>query len=278
MSQITGTDAGTADLDENNSLETLDTDDSQEFDGDDEGGEIDNSTETDQEAAFDPSQLTDPQLQAAYRQMQSFTPRLQEAAQIRQQYGDLDPGVVAAVREYQQLLQTDPYAARQFLAQQQQYLDNHLGTQQPADPFEGVEPLTDTEATLVNIARQLWQDNQQFKLTSQQSQFRAHQEAQERTFGQLEAQYKTQIPLEDKQRVQQMCQQTGCQDVAAMWKALNFDKAEQRGADKASRVVQKKQKSPTPPTNRQQRSAAAPSSGRKGLEGHFEDAWNQFNA
>lgn len=275
--------AGISDVDEtpieNNSEETLDTDDSQDLEeGTDEGGEIDNSDETDPEPGFDPNLLTDPQLQAAYKQMQSaFTPKLQEAAQLREKFGDLDPSVVDAAREYDRLLRTDPYAARDFLAQQQQYIDQYLGVQQPQDPFANVEPLTDTEAALVDVARTMWTQLQQFQVQTKQAQFQAQNEARERTFAQLEQQFKTKIPLEDKQRVQQMCQQTGCTDVGAMWKALNFDKARQQGADEAARTVQKKKKNPAPPTNRQQRSAPQPS-GKKGLHAHFEDAWNQFNS
>lgn len=264
---------------ENNSSddETLDTEGGETYEQD-EGDEIDNSAETDQEIAFDPSTLTDPQLQAAYRQMQaSFTPKLQEAAQLRQQYGDLEPSVVEAAKEYDRLLRTDPYAAREFLAQQQQYIDQYLGVQQPQDPFAGVEPLTDGEATLLNVGRQMWQTIQQLQLNNQQAQFQAQQQTVERTFAQLEAQYKTQIPLEEKQRVQAEARRLGTNNVEMVWKALNFDKARQKGADEASRVVQKKKKTPPPPANRQQRSAAPASSGKKGLSDHFEEAWNQFS-
>ena len=265
-----------ADTDESNLDGTLD-------EGDDSGldteGDADNSDETGLEPAFDPNTLTDPVLLQQYKQMQAaFTPKLQEAAQLRQQYAGIDQSVLDAAREYQNLLQTDPYQARQFLAQQQAYIDQQLGVQQPADPFEGVEPLTDSEAALLSAGRQMWQFIQQQQLQNQQYQFQAQREATERSFSQLEAQFKTTIPLEDKQRVQQMCQQTGCSDVALMWKALNFEQAEKRGADKASRTAQKKTKAPTPPTNRQQRGTAPVASGKRGLEGAFEDAWNQHNS
>jgi hypothetical protein len=261
---------------ESNSLdETLDTEG-----GDEQGedNEIDNSTETDRSVGFDPSTLTDPVLQEQYRQMQAaFTPRLQEAAQLRQQYGDLEPAVVEAAKEYDRLLRTDPYAARQFLAQQQQYIDQQLGLQSQQDPFNGIEPLTDGESALLNVARQLWGEVQDLKINSQRSQFQAQQQTVERTFAQLEAQYKTQIPLEEKQRVQAEARRLGTDNVEMVWKALNFDNARKKGADQAARTVQQKKKSPAPPANRQQRSAAPASSGSKGLAGHFEEAWNQFS-
>lgn len=271
------TDVGDADF-ENNSEETLD-DNSQDIDGE-ETDEIDNSEETDQPASgFDPNSITDPVLREQYRAMQAaFTPRLQEAAQLRQQFGDLEPAVVDAAREYDRLLRTDPYAAMSFLDQQRQFLAQQFGVQEPQDPFSGIEPLTDTEARLVDIARQMWQDNQQLKHQSRQSQFQAQQQAVERTFAQLEAQYKTTIPLEEKQRVQAEARRLGTDNVEVVWKALNFDNARKKGADEAARNVTKKKKAPPPPGNKQQRSAAPAASGKKGLEGYFAEAWNQYSA
>jgi hypothetical protein len=261
---------------ENNSFddETLDTDGGEDTGQDD--SEVDNSTETDPNA-FDPNTLTDPQLQAQYRQMQAaFTPKLQEAAQLRQQYGDLEPAVVEASREYARLLQTDPYAAVEYLEQQRNYLSQQLGVQQPQDPFAGVEPLTDGEARFLEVGRQMWQTIQTLTQQNQRSQFQAQQQTVERTFAQLEAQYKTTIPLEEKQKVQAEARRLGTDNVEMVWKALNFDKAKQRGADEASRSVKPKKKSPPPPQNRQQRSSTAPAStGKRSLADHFEDAWNQ---
>jgi hypothetical protein len=264
---------------ENNSEETLDTEDGELYEQD-EDGEIDNSEETDQGVAFDPSTLTDPQLQAQYREMQkAFTPRLQEAAQLRQQYGDLEPAVVDAAREYDRLLRSDPYAAMEYLEQQRNYIGQQLGVQQQQDPFAGVEPLTDGEAALLNVSRQMWQTLQQLTIDNKQSQFQAKQQTVERTFAQLEAQYKTKIPLEEKQKVQAEARRLGTDNVEMVWKALNFDKAKKRGADEAARVVKKKQKSPAPPTNRQQRSSSATaSSGKRSLAEHFEEAWSQFGS
>lgn len=277
--QIGIADDGNTDFENNLDEGTLDEDTGQEYDGEGEDDGADNSEETGQEVTFDPNQLTDPRLIEQYRQMQAaFTPKLQEAAQLRQQFGDIEPSVVEAAREYDRLLKNNPVAARQFLAEQQAYIDQYIGIPQQQDPFAGVEPLTETEGVLVDVARQMWQQLQQFQLQSKQAQFQAEREARERTFAQLETQFKTKIPLEDKQRVERMCQQTGCQDAGLMWKALNFDTARKKGADEASRTVQKKKKSPPPPTNRQQRTPQNTQSGAKGLHAHFEDAWNQFNS
>lgn len=278
--QVGISDDGDADFENNLDEGTLDDSTEQDWDGEDDADEVDNSEETGQQSiGFDPSTLTDPALQAQYRQMQAaFTPKLQEAARLREQFGDIEPSVVEAAREYDRLLKTNPVAARQFLAEQQAYIDQYLGVQQQQDPFANVEPLTDTEAALVNVARDMWQQLQQFQLQNKQTQFQAEREARERTFAQLEQEYKTKIPLEHKQQVERMCQQTGCKDVGLMWKALNFETARKKGADEASRVAQKKKKSPPPPTNRQQRTPQQQQSGAKGLHAHFEEAWNQFNS
>lgn len=264
---------GTEDFDtENNSEETLEGDGQ---DGDWDEGEGDNSDETAPQG-FDPSSITDPALRAQYQQMQAaFTPRLQEAAELRKQYGDLDPVVVDAVRQYQSLLQSDPIAAREFLVQQQRWLEQQVGVQQQPDPFDGIEPLTPTEEALVAWGRQQWQRQQQLELENQQIKLQRQQEMSERQFAQLEAQYKTTIPLEQRQQVWSLMQRSGINDTALAWKALNFDEVAKRSATRTKEVAKSKQKSPPPPTNRQQRSSPAASKA-KGLTGIFDEAWSQF--
>jgi hypothetical protein len=262
--------------DENTPEGTLDDDSA---DAGDEGGD-DNPSGTVAEPEFDPSTITDPQLQAQYKMMQAaFTPRLQEAADIRRQYGDLEPTVVDAVRQYQNLLQTDPFAAREFLSQQQAWLDQQLGTpQKMQDPFAQIEPLTPSEEALVNVGRQMWEMMSSIQQENHQLKFARQQEAGERQFAQLEAKYKVSIPLEEKREVQAFMQQTGITDVSVAWKALSFDKAEQRGAQGALKTQQQKKKSPPPPTNKQARvPQGKPTSNAKGIAAHFDEAWNQFN-
>ncbi len=261
---------------ENNSLdETLDVDQ-----GTDEGTEesgLDNSQETEQQTAFDPSALT-PELQAAYKQMQSaFTPKLQEAARLREQYGELEPAVIQTVRVFQDLLKTDPFAARDFLQQQQGMLEQHLGvTAPPPNPFQNVEPLTPTEQALLTAGQQMWERLQQQENITQQHRFRAQQEQVERQFGQLETKYKTTIPLEDRHEVWEFMRNTGTRDVGTAWKALNYDKAMAKGAQKAAGVVAKKQQQPPAPTSRNQRSAPVTQSKGKGIDAHFNEAWSKY--
>lgn len=263
-------------LENNSDEETLDQDFSQ--DDEDDGEAVDNSEETGQGGTFDPNSITDPQLKAVYQEMQrAFTPRLQEAARLREQFADLQPEVVDTVREFGTLLKTNPAAAREYLAQQVSWLDQQLGIQQQSDPFANVEPLTPTEEALVNWGRQAWQREQERERELAQLRFQRQQEANERQFAQLETKYKTQIPLEDKQEVQAYMQRAGISDVEVAWKVLNFDKATQIGKQKAAEVTAKKKKSPPPPTNKQPRSAPTPQrSNAKGITGHFEEAWNQF--
>lgn len=265
---------------DNSDDETLPVaDTSQDEDG---GGEDDaapdNSQETGQQVGFDPNSITDPQLQAAYKQMQAaFTPRLQEAANLREQFGDLDPNLVGVLRQYQTLLRSDPFQAREFLAQHQQGLESQLGMQQQqASPFEGVEPLTQTEKALLDAGKAMWERLQQQEYITTQHKFARQQEIVERQFAQLESQYKTTIPLEERHAVWNFMNTSGVRDVGTAWKALNYDKAMQKGAQKAAKTVQKKQQQPTPPGNRQARSAPAAASSGKGLTGHFEEAWNKF--
>jgi hypothetical protein len=264
---------------ENNSEETLEADDLTTDDDGLDGEAVDNSQETDQGSPFDPNSITDPQLKAVYQEMQrSFTPKLQEAARMREQFGDLQPEVVDTVREFGTLLKQNPAAAREYLAQQVAWMDQQLGIQQQADPFADVEPLTPTEEALVNWGRQAWQRDQERERELAQLRFQRQQEANERQFAQLETKYKTQIPLEDKQEVQAYMNKAGIPDVEVAWKVLNFDKATQIGRTKAAATVASKKKSPPPPTNKQSRSAPTPKSNAKGITGHFEEAWSQFGS
>ncbi len=256
--------------------ETLETDDLGQDDGEEEG---DDNAQATGATGFDPNSITDPALQAQYRQMQAaFTPKLQAAADLQRQFGDLQPEFVDAVRQYQSLLQTNPGEAIQFLAQQQAYLQQQLGLQQDDDPFAGVEALSPAEEAMLGWARQQREHTKTLERELAQYKFQRQQEAGERQFAQLETKYKTQIPLEDKQEVWNYIRQTGIQDVEAAWKVLNFDKATQIGKQKAAATVAQKKKSPPPPASKQQR--AAPNTNKstaKGLTGHFEEAWNQFN-
>jgi hypothetical protein len=244
-------------------------------------GQADNSEETDPDPAFDPNSITDPALQEQYRRMQaSFTPKLQEAARLREQYSNLDPVAVEAVRTYQNLLQTDPRQAREFIAQQAAWLDQQLGVpQQEADPFAGIDPMTPTEEALLNFARNTYKQQQELLAYKNQLEFSRQQEIAERQFAQVETKYKAQIPLEEKQQVWAYMQQNGIKDAESAWKILNFDKIAKQGAVRQAQTTQQKKKNPPPPTNRQQRSAPAPANNKgKGVGSYFEEAWNKSNA
>jgi acyl-CoA thioesterase FadM len=264
------------DLDGNNLEGTAD---------DDLGGEESEDSDNDADATtgddlgFNPNSITDPALLAQYKAMQaSFTPRLQEAAKIKEQYGGLDPVVVDAVRQYQTLMQSDPRAAAEFLGQQRQWLEQQHNLTQPADPFDGVEPLTPGEEVFLRVARDLWQQQQSMQYENQQLKLSRQQEAAERQFAQIESRYKTPVPMEEKQQVWAYMQQTGIKDVEAAWKVLNFDKLASKAAVKTAATAAQKKKQPPPPTNRQQRSATPTGSAKgKGIASHFEDAWSQFS-
>jgi len=264
--------------------EILDTDDLGQDDGDE--GDADNADATgdDNSDGFDPNAITDPalrdQLVRLQRQMQAgFTPKLQAAAELQRQFGDLEPQFVDAVRQYQSLLQTNPAGAIDFLAQQQAYLQQQLGLQQEEDdPFAGVEALTPAEEAMLRFAREERQRTKTLERELASYKFQRQQEAGERQFAQIENKYKTQIPLEDKQEVWNFMQKSGISDVEAAWKVLNFDNAAKLGTKRAAETVKNKKKSPPPPTNKQPRTApGAKPSTAKGLSGHFEEAWNQFS-
>lgn len=180
----------------------------------------------------------------------AFTPRLQEAAELRKQYEGLDPNVAAAVRHLQQLITTDPRNAAEYLRQQAQLLEGADATPaQPdtanTDPFSLYEPATEMEAVLAREVRELrrWQQEQSTQYQQIQQQQKAVAVQQE--FGKLEQEFGIQVPVEERARAWELAELTqGRMTVTDAYFALNrntvLPSLVQKARDEASSVVQQK--------------------------------------
>jgi hypothetical protein len=185
------------------------------------------------------------------REMKSaFTPRLQEAAELRKQYEGLDPNVAAAVRHLQQLITDDPRNAAEYLRQQAQLLEGAQNPQaQPdpanTDPFSQYEPATEVEALLLREVQAMkqWQQQQTSQFHQQAQQQKAVTVQQE--FGKLEQEFGVQVPIEERARAWELSEATqGKLTVTDAYFALNrntlLPTLTQKARDEASGVVQQK--------------------------------------
>jgi hypothetical protein len=175
----------------------------------------------------------------------AFTPRLQEAAELRKQYEGLDPNVAAAVRHLQQLIQTDPRNAAEYLRQQAVLLEGSQTPQAQPDPANVPEFATDVEEMLYKQVMELrqWQQEQTGQFQQREQQQRAVSVQQE--FGKLEQEFGVQVPIEERARAWELSEATqGKLSVTDAYFALNrntlLPTLTQKARDEASGVVQQK--------------------------------------
>lgn len=137
----------------------------------------------------------------------AFTPRLQEAADLRKRFEGIDENTLNAIRHLQQLVTNDPRNAAEYLRQQAQLLEGPQAPEAPSTPE--YEPATEVEAYLLRQFAELnsWkeQQSQQFQ-TIQRQQAAVQIQAD---FAKLEREYGVQVPVEDRARAWELSEQTG---------------------------------------------------------------------
>ena len=140
----------------------------------------------------------------------AFTPRLQEAADLRKRYDGIDDQTAAAVRYLNQLAKTDPAAAAQWLRSQADAMHQQQPAQPAAaDPYAGIQPQTDAERVLLDRMREQDQWRQQQERSQQE---RAQLDAARAVGGELNEvakKYGVPIPPEHRQQVFAIVQKTG---------------------------------------------------------------------
>lgn len=180
-----------------------------------------------------------------------FTPRLQQAAELQKLVDGVDPQAIQTLRQLQQLAETNPeYVAQWYRSQADlfhpQQTNNQPFTAQPPtnpDPFEGIEPVTDAEALLLQQARQQWQWQKDFEAKQQQQvlQAKATQVKSERNA--LQQEFGVVIPDTELAQVWNVAENSGL-SIRQAYLALNNERLLptllQRARDEASGVVQNK--------------------------------------
>lgn len=171
-----------------------------------------------------------------------FTPRLQEAADLRKQFEGLDPQVAGAVRHLQQLIQTDPKHAAEYLRQQVQLLE---GAQPQEQQAAYPEFATDVEEMLYNRYQTLEQKVAAYEQKVQQAEQQQQVLRINSEFEKLEQELGLQIPFEDRGRAWEMSEAAGGKlSVTDAYFAMNRSKLipslVQKARDEASSVVQQK--------------------------------------
>jgi hypothetical protein len=168
----------------------------------------------------------------------AFTPRLQDAADLRKRYEGVDDNVMAAVRHLQQLIQTDPRNAAEYLRQQAVLLEGSQTPQAQPDPANVPEFATDVEELLYN------------KYLALEAKFQREEEQRQviqvnTDFAKLEQEYGVQVPIEARAAAWEMSVATqGKLSVQDAYFALNrntlLPTLTQKARDEASGVVQQK--------------------------------------
>jgi hypothetical protein len=213
------------------------------------------------------------------REMKSaWTPKLQAAAELQKQYEGLDVNVAAAVRHLQQLIQTDPRNAAEYLRQQAVLLEGTQNPQaQPVSP-ETPEFATDVEELLYKEVQALrqWQQEQSSQYAQVQQQTKAVAVQQE--FGKLEAEFGVQVPIEARAHAWELSEATGGKlSVTDAYFALNrntlLPTLTQKARDEASGIVQQKAGLVNPGSTTT-RSGPAPVDGPQGWDFYYNQAKN----
>lgn len=198
--------------------------------------------------AFDWSRL-DPQVVPLAKQLQAdYTRKRQsEAEQVRQaqdqlkQFDGLDPGAAQWARQVDQLARTNPALAAQMLQQEAQRLaGSNQAPAQQADPFDGIEPLSDVERLLLEERKTTRQQMAEMQRQLQEGVADRARAEVEQQFAKLEQEVGRKIPYEERVQVANWCQQHQVGNPEIAWKVLHWEDAKRIGREEASASLAQK--------------------------------------
>jgi hypothetical protein len=176
-----------------------------------------------------------------HREMQgAFTPKLQQAAELRKAYEGVDPQLAAWARQMNELATSSPQEAAAALMAEAERL---RGLQQAAPEIEEPDFATDYDAEVWREVQELKQLKQQILAERNEAVFNAELDRQAKDLG-------IEIPYEERHRVLLAMHQDRAPANAAKryWRDLYFDRAIQKARDDAAGVVTKKAGMSPPPT------------------------------
>jgi hypothetical protein len=170
----------------------------------------------------------------------AWTPKLQQAAELRKQYDGITPELAGWVRQLDQLAASSPAEAAAALMAEAQRLQ---GLQQAAAPVEEPDFATDYD-------REVWHEVQELKQLKQTILAERNEAIVDRQLADVGKKLGLEIPFEEKDRVVREMVKDGAPASMAgrYWKDLYFDKALQRARDEAAGVVTRKAGMPPPPS------------------------------
>ena len=176
-----------------------------------------------------------------HRELQgAFTPKLQQAAELRKQFEGITPELAAWSRQMNELAATDPSRAAEALRAEAERL---RGFQQAPAAVDAPEFTTDVE-------QMLWEKTQQQDRVIQQILAERNERVVNQGFSALEKQLGADIPYEERYAVLAAMgrDRAAPEHVGRYYKDLYFDKALQRARDQAAGVVQRKAGMAPPPS------------------------------
>lgn len=192
-------------------------------------------------------------LEELNRQFKSaFTPKLQEAAELRKRYEGINENTVEAIRYLQSLT---PQEQAAYLKKQIELLEGPQGPEavaQPAnDPLSQYEPATEVEAYLLKQFQdmQAWRQQQEAQYQQIQTQQESTRIMQE--FDKLQQELGTTIPLEARAAAWEVQRESGGKISAsdayfAQNRTTLIEQLTRKARDEASSIVQQKTGLSTP--------------------------------
>lgn len=162
----------------------------------------------------------------------AWTPKLQQAAELRKQYEGVSPELAGWVRQLDQLAASSPAEAAAALMAEANRLQ---GLQQAAAPAEEPDFATDYD-------REVWHEVQELKQLKQTIIAERNEAVVDRELAAVGKKLGLEIPFEEKDRVVREMVKDGAPASMAgrYWKDLYFDRALQAATDRAAGVVAQK--------------------------------------
>ena len=181
-------------------------------------------------------------IDAIHRELQGgFTPKLQEAAELRRKLEGLDDGAIEWVRNFRTTAGHSPAAARQMLQDALAEMETYGQPSTPVDPYEELGYQSEVERALAGKVTQL----EQYMI---QQQAAMHQATADKHFAELATKWGD-IPYEQKRAVELARGQANLPSemIPVLWRGMfGVDAAERIATDKL--MATQKQGLPSPPS------------------------------
>jgi len=175
-----------------------------------------------------------------------FTPKLQKAAELQKLVDGVDPNAITTLRQLQQLAQTNPEQVAQWYRSQADLIHSPETAQPvvtPDDPWNGLEPVTDVEAKLLEEVKQMNAWRNRWEQDQQQQTLKVKAEQVKRERDEVQKEFGVQINDQELAQLWDVSERSGL-PIRNAYLALNSERVLptllQRARDEASGIVQNK--------------------------------------